>query len=244
MMLAQFLVPMLGTLLLVMSVRRTSQLRALLMTKQRAFFVTVGFLAIILIALDVSPIILGCLIGVLAASLRVLEMFLRSFAQDFSLEEALSVLDEVILGMKGGSSLKISLKEAARSSRSSKMSRLLHGTLERLEHGSDFSLSQPVARRFLNEIRRIHIDGVGTITAMEFVRSQLKKQVHFRRRSGQITLQTRLQALISACLYLPLFVFQILTGNLLEMRTILSLFLFLSAQIWIFQISRSFRWKT
>ncbi|MBX3033724.1 MAG: type II secretion system F family protein [Bdellovibrionaceae bacterium] len=243
MLMAQIVVPMLGSLLLMMSVQRMSVMKALSEHKHRAFFVTAGFFPLIALAINTSPLVLWCLIGSLLVFLRVLDAFFRRFSPDFSLENALELLDQVILSMKSGRSLRNSLQDAVRTFCRHEMSRVLQELVARLEHGGDFSKSQPLAREFLREIRLIEAKGTKMIAAFESFRSLVRTRFIFRRRSGQVTLQTRVQAGVSCLLFAPLLLFHLRSGKFLDARTLISVVLFVIAQLWIHFLSRRYTWK-
>ena len=243
MLMGQILVPMLGSLLLMMSVRRMSVIKALSERGHRAFFVTAGFFPLIALAINTSPLVLWCLIGCLVMFLRGLDTFFRRLSPDFSLENALELLDQVILSMKSGRSLRNSLQEATRTFSKHEMSRVLQELVARLEHGGDFSESSPIAREFLREIRLIEAKGTKMIAAFESFRSLVRTRFIFRRRSGQVTLQTRVQAGVSCLLFAPLLFFQARSGTFFSARTAISVALFVTAQVWIHFLSRRHTWK-
>ncbi|HRO66435.1 MAG TPA: hypothetical protein PL182_02600 [Pseudobdellovibrionaceae bacterium] len=243
MLMAQILVPMLGSLLLMMSVRRMSVAKALSERKHRAFFVTAGFFPLVALAINTSPLVLWCLIGSLVLFLRALDTFFRRFSTDFTLENALELLDQVILSMKSGRSLRNSLQDAVRTFSKHEMSRVLQELVARMEHGGDFSKSQPIAREILREIRLIDAKGTKMIAAFESFRSLVRTRFIFRRRSGQVTLQTRVQAGVSCLLFAPLLFFQLRSGNFSDVRTVISVILFVVAQVWIHFLSRRHAWK-
>ncbi|MBX2988199.1 MAG: type II secretion system F family protein [Bdellovibrionaceae bacterium] len=152
------------------------------------------------------------------------------------------MLDRAILSMKSGRSLRISLREAARESPPF-LSRLLHNIIDRLEHGAASGKSSGLAAEIARELRRAELRGGRMLESMESFRRDLRLRADFRHKSGQLTLQTRAQAILALLLYLPLLGIQIRSGHLLAARTLVSVALFFGAQLCIHLTARSFKWK-
>lgn len=239
----QLFVPVFGLLVVGLSARRTAMIREL-SAAQRAPLI--GLVVISLGGLQVYSAPLWAswvLISLTAFLLKVVPLFLDRRNRDFSLENALFVLDHMILSMKGGRSLRWSLKHANQSVAEPKMSQLLHRLGERLEHSAGAENSGGLFSEILKELRELEARGRRSIESLESFRAELRTRADFRRRSGQLTLQTRLQAGLAAILYLPLVFIQWRAGNLWCPRTLISLGLFAAAQVIIQMTYRSFRWS-
>jgi hypothetical protein len=235
------LIPLFGLSVYSLSVRRIS-LKNFSRAHQRAFFVTIAVIPIFLIVIGTSSIILWTLIGCLSLILRALPNILSKFRRTLSLEESIQLLDRLILSMRSGFSLRSSLKEASRDG-AKETRRAAQDLFERLENGGVIGPRDVLTGEILRELRRIEARATRSIEAVQSLRSALRIRADFRRKSGQITLQIRLQAALAVTLYLPLLFIQWRSGHLFAARTLLSMFLFAGAQIWIQMVFRRFEWK-
>jgi len=77
------------------------------------------------------------------------------------------------------------------------------------------------------------------------LRRQLKLMEDFRRRSGQVTEQMKMQALIVTALYLGLLFFVIKQFGFKNHQSLILIsgFIFLIGLLWIFLIGRRMKWK-
>lgn len=237
-----FLFPVLGGLLLMLSAHRIFNEQVTCAKKRRALFVTAAIFPILMTWLGLPSFVLWVLIGTLFLILRGSHHFFYRFPSDLSLENALQLLDQVILSMKSGRSFRTAIKESMRAFSRQKMSRVLQEIIERMEHGGRLGTAQPIAREILDEFLAIEASGARMIASLENLRSSFRMKFIFRRRSGQVSLQSRLQAAISSLLYMPLLFFHVRSGHLFELRTLISIMLFVFAQAWIHMLARRFRW--
>lgn len=237
------LVPIVGLFLLFTSARRTTSLK-ILSSRGKMAVIALIFLSMTFFAWKKMPITtLWVLIALFATILKGISLFESRRGRDLTMEQALSALDHLLLSVKSGRSLRSALRELSEGDLAENSGRLWKSFAERFEHGGGFDSSQPLSSEILTELRQTEKRGTRATESLESLRSHLRLRLDFRRRSGQLTLQTRLQAVLASFLYLPLLGWQFHDGNFFRQRTLVSFALFLTSQIWIHWLSRRFQWK-
>lgn len=191
------------------------------------------FAILILIFINIAPLIL------MSMNFRFRR---KSFA---SLH--LRFVDELILRMRIGKSLRESLREACGLMvyQKSKDLNELYSVLETYKPEKQPELL-PEALIFLREIAKWDRGQVKIIEKIRFYRQQLKQSEKFRQKSRQVTEQTRAQALVCTFLYLILILwvgFQN-SSDLVSVSALISYGFFLLGLMLLYFISRSFKWKT
>lgn len=187
------------------------------------------------------------LIFVLHLAPPLLMLFNHHVRRRRLLAKRLRFMDELLLKMRTGKSLRESLKEAALQKNFSD-SRDLVELPSFLEVQTNFSASHllPEAREMLAEFVKWDQTQVKTIEKLKAYRFQVRQTEKFRQKSRQVTEQVKSQALVCAFLYVGLLLW---TGSrspedLFTTPVLLSLPLFLIGLGAFFVIGRSFKWKT
>ncbi len=158
----------------------------------------------------------------------------------------LRILDHMVLGVQSGHSLRVSL--AALAAQESSLLRVsLHNLFHAIEYDSaPADLGTATLARLFEELMRIEKSQSKCADQLRALRKRVKTIEDFRRRSGQVTMQIRMQAAISALLYLGLLAFMISQFGFFAYRglILLSGSLFLSGLVTVFVIGRRVRWNT
>lgn len=113
-----------------------------------------------------------------------------------------------------------------------------------LQH-TEMKNQRGVLVEIVHELRAIDQQQHQSLTRLKNLRRKLSVEFEFRRRSGQVLYQIRLQAWILTGLYLALLVFVLIRdGTNLDLEwVVLSLFLFGMGLIWLSRMGRGVKWK-
>jgi hypothetical protein len=156
------------------------------------------------------------------------------------------LLDQLILGVQSGQSLRSSLVLMSRQESS-----LLRVSLENLIHAlvfenSSAGLKSRSLKNIFEELSRIERSQSKNADQLKSLRKNLKTLEDFRRRSGQVTLQIRMQAAISALLYGGLLLIMIAQFGFYQHIGLImaSGTLFFGGMVTVFVIGRRFQWTT
>ena len=154
-------------------------------------------------------------------------------------------LDHTILSVQTGISLRNSVKESANRFDGWKKYELLKACSSLILSSEEINLKSGVLRHLFDEIGWIDRGRNTTLEQLKSLRWHFKVQEDFRRRSGQISQQTRIQAVIMTILYLSLLIFNGFEFGFKE-QIGLMLFsgtLFIAGLILVFTIGRRLKWK-
>lgn len=184
--------------------------------------------------------------GAIFVLLKLLPTVFSHYQEKLIQTQTLRVLDQLILGVQAGQSLRVSLSALIRQEAS-----LLRIPLENLAHAMVFenssaSLKSKALRDLFNELSRIEKSQAKCADQLRSLRKNLKTLESFRRKSGQVTLQIRMQALISALLYAGLLLFVITQFGFRPHQGLIvaSGILFFGGMVTVFVIGRRLRWTT
>lgn len=233
---------MLGWILVSMSAARIFELGS----RERSLFLPVSFLAgtfvVVVAPRFLSPAVLICLIGILGASLRPLADIFRRVRDEHDRNLLSGVLDELILTMKAGRSLKFAIIEVSDRT-PGRLSRIFREIAARLDHGGSAGGMRGLSAELMSEFGRAHRSSAKVVDQIVSFRRICRVRTSFRRKSGQVTAQTRAQAAISCLLYAPLVIFHFNQADEpWNSRLAVSLGAFCCAQIWIHLGSRRVKW--
>lgn len=192
-----------------------------------------------------SAFSLWCFIGILLISLKFFPYILRFLLFRRLRATLIPVLDCVILGLQTGKSFRSSLHAAIEI-----QSGWIHHQLMELYETMRLSKNviapkSALLKDFQTELIEIDRSQVRCVEQVRALRRHLKMQEDFRRRSGQVTQQIKIQAIIVTALYLGLLSFVILQFGFLRHQFLifLSLTIFILGLFWIFLTGRSLKWK-
>lgn len=211
------------------------------------FFST--FLAVVMLGsyffLHTRLLVLWLFIGIILISLNFFPEILQMLLIRELKKQILPLMDQLLLGLQTGNSFRTSLLQAIHN----------QPTWLRQQHLEIYNsivmnrASSGLHSRFLDEIRAefAEMDRASSkvIEHARAFRRQIKMEEDFRRRSGQVTQQIRLQAIIVTFLYLALLVYVISQfGFFAHLHLILlSSALFTLGLVIIFVFGRRLKWK-
>ncbi len=154
-------------------------------------------------------------------------------------------LDHAILSIQSGNPLRNSVKESANSFVGWKKYELLKACSSLILSSEEINLQSDVLRRLFDEIGWIDRGRNKTLEQLRSLRWHYKVQEDFRRRSGQISQQTRIQAVIMTILYISLLLFNGFEFGFKEQLTLIlfSVALFTTGLVLVFSIGRRLKWK-
>ncbi|WP_374031550.1 hypothetical protein [Bdellovibrio bacteriovorus] len=154
------------------------------------------------------------------------------------------LLDCMILGLQTGKSFRASFLSAVESQSGwvrVQMFEVLH-SLQFPE--SNIAVKSALLADFLSEMRTIDQSQTRCVEQVKALRRHYKMLEDFRRRSGQVSQQIKMQAIIVTALYLALFVFVIMQFGFEKHRNLLfgSGLVFIAGLVFIFYVGRRMKW--
>lgn len=212
----------------------------------RLFSILTALMISIFIIRASHPADLWFLFGTILILLRLLPHFFSYYQEKLIQRHTIRVLDQLILGVQSGQSLRASL-----GSLSQQESILLRVSLENMVHAIVFeesskNLRSPALRALFEDLKQIEKSQAKCADQLRALRRNLKIMEDFRRRSGQVSLQIRMQAGISAALFVGLLLFTVLQFGFFQYRSLIltSITLFFAGLVTVFVIGRRMRWTT
>lgn len=196
-------------------------------------------------AISPSPTSLWLFIGILLITLKLFPEIFRIFLLRRLLGALIPLLDSVILGLQSGKSFRFSLNTAIENQRGwmrNQMREIYNSITTSEVHIATKSALLKDLQQELMEIDRSQNRCLDQVKAL---RRHLKLQENFRRRSGQVTQQIKMQAIIVTALYFALLGFVFVQFGFMEHRFLIlsSAFLFISGLFIIFSVGRRMKWK-
>lgn len=143
-----------------------------------------------------------------------------------SLQQSIPLrLEKAVLCMIAGQSFKFSLREAAIDEK--------------------FLTESGVGAELSRDLAEIERKPTKMTEQLRSLRDFWRTRQDFRRRTGQVLLQARTQAAVSAALFVPLCAWNLVESPLDKIfgRLCLASAFFVAGQIWIFQMGKRVRWK-
>ncbi|MBV2167206.1 MAG: hypothetical protein KUL82_00755 [Bdellovibrio sp.] len=192
-----------------------------------------------------SSITLWLFIGILLITLKFFPTILRFFLIKRLRGALVPLLDCVILGVQSGKSFRISLHEAIEI-QSGWVRRQLLELFESLSMSENvIAMKSALLKDFQQEIMEIDRSQSRCLEQVRALRRTLKMQENFRRRSGQVTQQIKMQAIIVTALFLGLLSFVIMQFGFKSHQYLifLSFIFFFAGLVWIFSVGRRIKWK-
>lgn len=207
----------------------------------RAKLVLIG----LIIVLSASPTLLWLFIGILLITLKFFPTILRFFLLKRLRRQLIPLLDSTILGLQAGKSFRSSLILAI-DNQSGWTRHQLQELIESIQFSDrEISVKSALLKDFREEIIEIDRSQSRCIDQVRSLRKRLKMQEDFRRRSGQVTQQIKMQAIIVTALYLALFVFVITQFGFQNHKKLIfmSILIFIGGLLGIFLIGKRMKWK-
>lgn len=212
----------------------------------RIFLVLAALMIVFFIILAPHPSLLWIFFGTLFILLKLLPQLFSRYQEKLIQSHTLRMLDHLILSVQSGHSLRASLAMLSRQEPS-----LLRVSWENLVHAiavenSPASLKSPSLKKLFGELSRIEKSQAKCVDQLRSLRRNLKTLEDFRRRSGQVSLQIRMQAAISTLLFAGLLLFMITQFGFYQHQTLIlvSGTLFFIGVVTVFVIGRRLQWTT
>lgn len=199
----------------------------------------------IVAAISASATICWLFIGILLITLKFFPEIFRFFLLQKLRRALIPLLDGVILGLQTGKSFRISLQQAIEN----QQGWIRHQFQEVFD---SLSMSENVIgakaaliKDFQLEVLQIDRANVRCLEQVRALRRRYKMHEEFRRRSGQLTQQIKMQAIIVTALFLALLIFVIAQFGFREHRFLIftSTTIFFGGLLWIFFMGRRMKWK-
>ncbi|MGZ3774903.1 MAG: hypothetical protein ACXVCY_01080 [Pseudobdellovibrionaceae bacterium] len=196
-------------------------------------------------ASGISAPTLWLFIGILLITLKFFPIFLRFFLLKRLRSSLIPFLDSVILGLQTGKSFRLSLI-AATETQSGWVHHQVKEVVESLQMSENVTaMKTALLKDFQKELTEIDRSQTRCVDQVKALRRELKMHEDFRRRSGQVTQQIKMQAIIVTALYIALLAFVITQFGFNEHRhlILMSFLIFLAGLLWIFSVGRRMKWK-
>ena len=212
----------------------------------RIFLLLAALMIIFFITLSPHPSLLWLFFGTIFILLSLLPLFFSHYQEKLIQSHTLRLLDHLILNIQSGQSLRTSL--VMLTSQESSLLRVSWGNLVHalVFENSSASLKSPALKNLFDELSRIERSQAKSADQLRSLRRNLKTLEDFRRRSGQVSLQIRMQAAISTLLFVGLLLFMITQFGFYAHRTLILAAgtLFFSGVVTVFVIGRRLQWST
>lgn len=212
----------------------------------RVFLISAALMIVVFVFRAHSPMQLWFSFGGFLILIKLLPHFFSQFLEKQISKHTLRIVDRLVLGVQSGHSLRSSLHQL-----STGESSLLRIPLQNLAHAiavenSSKGLQSSKLRHLFEELSRIEGSHSKCADQLKAFRRQLKMLEDFRRRSGQVSLQIRMQAIVSAVLYVALLLFMITQFGFYQHRSLIlvSSVLFSAGMVTVFVIGKRAKWNT
>lgn len=206
----------------------------------------INFCVIIVFSIIIAPAhsTLWLFIGILLITLKFFPHIFRFFLIARLRSALIPFLDCVILNLQAGKSFRFSLQLSIEM-QSGWVRHQLAEVCESLHMSKNvIALKSNLLKGFRDELVEIDQSQVRCVEQVRALRRSLKMQEDFRRRSGQVTQQIKMQAIIVTVLFVLLLVFVIMQFGFTPHRLwiFLSSFVFFVGLVWIFFMGRRIKW--
>lgn len=158
----------------------------------------------------------------------------------------ISILDNLIIQIRTGKSLRDAVLETAAQLKDP-LRYYLHEMSSAMEFSSNLEskIKDPLFSETLSELVHIHRAAHKQIDRIKTFRRKVKIEEDFRRKSGQVSMQTRAQALVLGIIFCGLLLFTLTVHGFAGNESIISsaLALYFIGLILLFRIGRGYKWK-
>jgi len=192
-----------------------------------------------------SPVTLWLFIGIILITLKFFSPIFRFFLLRRLSSALIPLLDSVILGLQSGKSFRTSLHLAIENQSGWRRNQLREIYNSIVTSENSVSAKSALLKAFTAELLEIDRSQNRIVEQVRALRRHLKLRENFRRRSGQVTQQIKMQAIIVTALFLALLSFVIAQFGFAENRFLISIsvFIFILGLFWIFSMGRRLKWK-
>lgn len=221
-----------------------------LTTKQQSVWTQISiifflFLLLSTLVFEVSSIILVLMNGLLILFLKLLSFFTEKWIESALSRFYLEILDEIILSLQVGFSVKSALQKAIQH-QSGWRKHLWRSALDVMNGKTDLkNIKSRQKQKIFRELCDLSTEKYKVLDSAKSIRDYLRLDLHLRRRSRQITQQVRTQAALLSLFYLAGAAFLIFQFGIFQYKTILlsSFFLFLTGVVLMFWLARRSSWN-
>lgn len=192
-----------------------------------------------------SPATLWLFIGIILISLKFFPYILRIFLLRRLSVTLIPLLDSLILGLQSGKSFRVSLHFAIESQSGWKRNQLREIYNFITTSDASYDTKSALLKDFREELAEIDRSQNRIVDQVKALRRHLKLQENFRRRSGQVTQQIKMQAIIVTALFCALLSFVFVQFGFAENSRLIfsSVLIFILGLFWIFNVGRRMKWK-
>ncbi|MCB0384085.1 MAG: hypothetical protein KDD43_01735 [Bdellovibrionales bacterium] len=161
-------------------------------------------------------------------------------------EHWVSYLDRLLARMRAGSTLRSALEILEQEEEGFAQAKIaqIRASVVFLQH-TESIMKESKMGELIRELRIAHHEPHQSVRRLRNLRRKLSVEVGFRRRSGQVLFQMRIQAWILSGLYLAMLVFVLIrdgTGPGV-LWVVGSGIMFVCGLVWLMQLGRRIRWK-
>lgn len=201
----------------------------------------IGFFAIV----SRSTLALWLFIGILLITLKFFPIVLRIFLLKRLRSVLVPFLDAVILGLQTGKSFRSSLHAAIEIQSGWVRNQLMEIYDSLVMSENVIAMKSTLLADLQRELLEIDRSKSRCLDQLRALRKDIKMLQDFRRRSGQVTQQLKMQAIIVTALFLALLLFVIKQFGFQEHRKLIfgAGMTFILGLIWIFLMGRRIKWK-
>ena len=244
-MLIHFSISMLGFMLVHRTLIEIAQEFAISQRDSRSL--TISNLAFIAVSSAIvrSPITLWLFIGIVLITLKFFSPLLRIFLIKRLSSTLIPFLDSVILALQSGKSFRTSLQSAIENQSGWRRNQLREIFNSIINSENVIAVKSALLKDLQQELMEIDRSQNRVVDQVKALRRQLKVQENFRRRSGQVTQQIKMQAIIVTALFFALLTFVIVQFGFIEHKNLIAMssFIFILGLFWIFNVGRRMKWK-
>lgn len=214
-------------------------------TLRSLMILNVLLMSILAVSLHSSPVALWLFIGIILITLKFFPLILRFFLMQRLSGALIPMLDGVILGLQSGKSFRMSLQSAIENQSGWRRNQLREIYSAIITSETSIAVKSALLKDFMAELVEIDRSQNRTVDQVRALRRHLKMRENFRRRSGQVTQQIKMQAIIVTALFAALLMFVIVQFGFLANRFLIlaSILIFLTGLTWIFNVGRRMKWK-
>ncbi len=212
---------------------------------QTKVFVSVLIFDLFITSLTSSILLMWCYQLIAIVALFFTPHWLESYLERELQRIIVPFLDHTILSIQTGIPLRNSVKESAQRFTGWKKYELMKACSSLILSSNEINLQSGVLRHLFDEIGWIDRGRNKTLEQLKSLRWHYKVQEDFRRKSGQISQQTRIQAAVMTILYLALLIFNGFQFGFKEQLALIlfSVALFSIGLILVFTLGRRIKWK-
>ncbi|WP_413559110.1 hypothetical protein [Bdellovibrio sp. HCB209] len=240
-----FMLSMFGQALIQRSLANIAREFAISQRSLRSLMILNFFAIVFFATITESAVALWLFFGILLISLKFFPEIFRIFLLQRLSRAVIPMLDHLILGIQAGKSFRQSLHMAIETQSGWQRNQLreIYNSIVTSEN-----MIAPKSARIkdlLEELREVDRSQSRTLDQVKALRRQCKVEENFRRRSGQVTQQIKMQAIIVTALYGALLAFVFVQFGFTPHRFLIlgSLFMFILGLIIIFSVGRRIKWK-